>query len=534
MRPRGYLSLFLALAILAGCAGAPTPTPVPPAPTPTLAAAAPPAATAPRPPTAAPAAPLPPTVASTPAALPAGSPPVSASPKTAAGAAATPTAAAAAPVQPTASAPPPPTTPPTTPPATAATGGAWLSYNGPGLAVDPTAGGFSPPRPLWKSPLLDGDVYARPLVAGGRVYVATQANSLYALNLNDGTVVWRTTLGPPVPRSALPCGNVDPTGILSTPVLDPSGATLYAVDFVSPGRHELVVVQAETGKLLARQPADPPGANPLVQQQRSALVYANGQVYVAFGGLYGDCGPYHGWLVAFSPTDGHQLANYQVPTGREGAIWATSGPAVGGDGDLYVATGNSESTTTFDDGDAVLRLTPSLQLRSWFAPSNWAQLNASDADIGSVGPTLMSANLLFQIGKSGVGYLLPTNLPNRVGGEPFSAAVCRGAYGGTAAVSPVVYVPCTDGLVALRVDLAAPSFRVLWRGPASFAGPPLVSHGAVWTIDRNGTLFALDPATGQELARASLGAVTHFAAPTATGGRLYAPAARQIVAFSLG
>src|SRR5439155_7436352 len=45
-------------------------------------------------------------------------------------------------------------------------------------------------------------------------------------------------------------------------------------------------------------PIDPPGMDPLTQQLRSALSLGNGRVYIAYGGLFGDCGDYHGWVAA--------------------------------------------------------------------------------------------------------------------------------------------------------------------------------------------------------------------------------------------
>ena len=41
----------------------------------------------------------------------------------------------------------------------------------------------------------------------------------------------------------------------------------------------------------------------------------------------------------------------------EGAIWAPSGPVLDGAGNLYVATGNGSSTSSFDFGNAVVRIT---------------------------------------------------------------------------------------------------------------------------------------------------------------------------------
>src|ERR1051326_7712562 len=57
---------------------------------------------------------------------------------------------------------------------------------------------------------LDGAVYAEPLVVGKHVIVATEGDSLYALDPTTGSVQWHTNVGSPVPLSTLPCGNIDP------------------------------------------------------------------------------------------------------------------------------------------------------------------------------------------------------------------------------------------------------------------------------------------------------------------------------------
>src|SRR2546421_8947534 len=78
--------------------------------------------------------------------------------------------------------------------------------------ADTSAPSIVPAVRAWTSPVLDGLVYAEPLAYLGRVYVATENNSVYALDGRSGRVIWRTHLGTPVPRSALPCGNIDPLG----------------------------------------------------------------------------------------------------------------------------------------------------------------------------------------------------------------------------------------------------------------------------------------------------------------------------------
>src|SRR4051794_16828263 len=78
--------------------------------------------------------------------------------------------------------------------------------------------------PAWTA-RLDGAAYAEPIVARGLLLVATENNSVYAFDLR-GHRRWRRHLGTPVDGSTLPCGNIDPSGITSTPALDPNRRTL--------------------------------------------------------------------------------------------------------------------------------------------------------------------------------------------------------------------------------------------------------------------------------------------------------------------
>src|SRR5262249_11199744 len=161
---------------------------------------------------------------------------------------------------------------------------------------------------------------------------------------------------------------------------------------------------------------------------------------------------------------------------------------------------------------------------------NSPQLNQTDSDLGSVGPTLLGGDRLFVIGKEGLGLVLAAAHLGGTGGQLFSQPVCDGgAFGGLAYRPPFVYVPCTDGLAALR--MSGTGFTVAWRAGPS-AGAPIVSGGAVWSIDQGGALHAYAPDTGHELASLPVGSVTHFPSPGAGSGRLFAPALSQVVAFA--
>jgi len=420
-------------------------------------------------------------------------------------------------------------------PTEAAVPGAWPTYHHDNArsGIDPAVAPFALVQSRWTSPALDGEVFAQPLVVGNTVIVATEGASLYALDATTGGIIWQRTLGTPVAGAAFPCGNIDPVGITGTPAVDVAGGVVYAVSIVSGPSYLFAAVDLATGAIRFTRSIPVPGLDPLTQGQRGALALSQGIVYIPFGGRAGDCGQYHGWVVGLSATDPAAIPLvYQTPTGRAGGIWAPAGVSVDASGNVFAATGNSFSTATFDYGNAVVRLSPQLgAAQDFFAPTNWASLNASDTDLGSTAPELLAGGLVFQAGKEGVGYLLNAARLGGIGGQVFAAPVCAGAYGGVAYAAPFIYVPCTDGLIALQVS--GSSFSVAWRGPAFFAGPPIVAGGAVWTISRGGTLFALDAQSGAQRFQSSLGTVAHFSSPSAAPGNVFAPAGSSIVAFGL-
>jgi DNA-binding beta-propeller fold protein YncE len=222
-----------------------------------------------------------------------------------------------------------------------------------------------------------------------------------------------------------------------------------------------------------------------------------------------------------------------VPAGREAGIWAPSGIAVDAAGSLYVTTGNSDSDGTFDYNDSVIRLSPDLVVQDYWAPTDWLTLSRADTDIGSIGPSLLDGGLVFQSGKNGRGYLLRSSALGGVGGEVFSAALCSSVFGGTASAAGTLYVPCNDGITALRFANGS-SFSVAWKGPRSASGPPIVAGGAVWVADIGaGTLYALDATSGQTRVRLQLGAMQHFTTPAAYGDEVFVAAGGKLVAVRM-
>jgi outer membrane protein assembly factor BamB len=376
---------------------------------------------------------------------------------------------------------------------------------------------------------LDGAVYGQPLVVGDRVFAATENDTVYALDAASGRVLWSTHVGTPMPLSQLPCGNIDPLGITSTMVYDPATKLLFALAELAAGRHVLVSVDAASGKVRERRPAEPPGGDRIAHQQRGALNLVNGRVYIPYGALSGDCARYIGSVVALPATGAGRPVSYAIPTTREGGIWATGGGLLVGDRLMY-AVGNGESTTAYDGSDSVIALDRDLKLVDRFTPTTWAEDNSSDADLGSMTPALIG-RYVYANGKRGVGYTLRPDHLGGIGGQVTQAYVCP-AYGGAAVSGNTIYLPCVDGPRAVTVD-AAGKITVGWQAVISGGGSPVVGGGAVWIVDTGvGTLSALDPATGVVRQRIRVGDVPHFASPTLARNRAYVGTMAGVVAIA--
>src|ERR1700733_6929375 len=91
----------------------------------------------------------------------------------------------------------------------------------------------------FSSPLV-GPTYAQPLYvtngAGGlpTLIVATEQNTVLAISAADGSQIWASNLGTPVPLAQLPCGNIDPVGVTGTPVVDARHRVIYADAMTTP------------------------------------------------------------------------------------------------------------------------------------------------------------------------------------------------------------------------------------------------------------------------------------------------------------
>ncbi|MEP6753014.1 MAG: PQQ-binding-like beta-propeller repeat protein [Candidatus Dormiibacterota bacterium] len=442
-----------------------------------------------------------------------------------------------------------------------ASNGSWPSYHRDNAHTgnDPTLPPVVSVTTGWTSANLDGQVYASPVVFGGIVFTVTLNNTVYALNQADGSTLWSRHLGTPQ-SSGWQCGNVAPTGILGTPVIDMVAKRIYAVAEISgptPTYH-LFGLDLATGTTLLDRVLAPTGFDWTIEQERGALALANGYVYVPFGGRAGDCfngsTPYYGWVVGV-PTDGVSVQRvFQTAEGGEG-VWAAGGIVVDDSShNVFFATGNAIPCAGTTMSDAIVRVSSTLTSPSIFEPQDWqANWCAPDSDLGSASLVLISPTLAFTAGKHGGGFLVdPTNLggvngqlyPNPTGYS--QADVCFGAgsdatFGGFSYAAPFVYLECEgNGLVALNVNTSTPSFSPCdvtcaapdWSaGGGTTFGPPIVAAGAVWVVSEGGGLSAYRAGDGTLIYQSAGFGINRFVTPAEAGCRVIVPSHRVIRTF---
>jgi len=371
---------------------------------------------------------------------------------------------------------------------------------------------------------LDGEVYASPIVVRGLTVVATEQDTAYAFD-QSYRQVWRRSLGSPSPAEERQCGDIDPLGITGTPAYDPATNHVFLVaEHGGSVRHELYALDPASGRVAWSKSVDLPGVSARDMQQRGALAIAGGRVWVSYGAQAGDCGNYKGRVVGVPLDGGSNVVAYTPPTRRGGGIWNPNGPTVDAAGHLLVVSANGAAFPgdAYDHTNSVLELDANAKLLDSFAPSDWAANNQGDVGLGSQGVALVGTKWAVLGGKSGPVYVLKQGDLGGIGGQVDEQDICK-SFGGAAVDGDVVYLPCTDGVRAVRVD-ASGHLHVLWHASGSITGSPVIGGGRVWVLDTTaGVLHALDPSTGQSLGQADVGVANRFATPALAGADVIVP-----------
>jgi hypothetical protein len=308
-----------------------------------------------------------------------------------------------------------------------------------------------------------------------------------------------------------------------------------------------------------------------VQNERGAVLLVGGSVYVAFGGHWGDCGDYHGWVVGV-PTSGPAGAKAYATPARGAGMWGPGGPASEGT-DVFVTTGNSIGASTWGGGEAVLRLHAgpvfSGNAGDYFAPQDWQGLDNSDTDIGGSGALVIDAagftpsKVVLALGKDGNAYLVDRTNLGGIGAGLGKLQVANGEIINAAAsytLGGATYVVahgyggaqghgCPNGgagdLFAFKLDANAPAkMSMVWCTDNGGQGSPIVttSNGQndalVWTFgaEATGKLHAFDALTGAQVFAGGGTAdqtkgVRRFTTPIAVHGRIWIGADNRLASY---
>jgi outer membrane protein assembly factor BamB len=409
----------------------------------------------------------------------------------------------------------------------------WPTYHGAsdrsGLSTSMPAVSGAPK--LVQSIKLDGAVYASPIVVRGLTIVATENDTVYGFD-RSYRQRWKRRLGSPSPAEERQCGDIDPLGITGTPIYDHRTRRVYVVaEHGGAVRHVLYALDVTSGTVAWSKGVDLPGVSARDMQQRGALAIASGRVWVSFGAQAGDCGKYKGRVVGVR-LDGKDAAiYYSPPTARGGGIWNPAGPTLDAAGNLLVVSANGAAFPgdRYDHTNSVLELDGAAKVVDSFAPTDWAENNQGDVGLGSQGVALVGTKWAVLGGKSGPVYVLRQGDLGGIGGQVDVQDICE-SYGGAAVDRDVVYLPCIDGVRAVRVG-AGGRLHVLWHAAGSITGSPVIGGGRVWALDTGaGVLHALDPSNGRSLAAVDVGVTNRFATPALSGADVIVPTLTGIAA----
>jgi hypothetical protein len=464
---------------------------------------------------------------------------------------------------------------------------------------------------------VDGQMYAQPLymphlsIYGAThnvVFVATEHDSIYAFDADrtsTASALWHTSFlkngATSVPSTSVSCNDLVPEiGITGTPVIDSQTNTMYVVVYtlengntiyrlhaldVTSGAEKSgspVIIQASVTGKGSGSSNGIVTFNPLKERQRSALLLANGQIYIAFGSFC-DNSPYHGWILSYT-YNGSSLQQAHVyndtVNGSGAGIWSNGNISTDNSGNIYFISGNGTfnlNTGGTEAGDVFGKLSPQLQLLDYFTPFNQSCMQLSDIDLGSGGPLVIpSANITIGGGKEGRIYVVNNSNMGKFTADPdlncstserlrtdidkvvqeFPPSTVGGLYSSTPAYwsdssnhQYVYFAGNGDQAKAYQLSNGKLSNNPITQTPERFdfpGGNPGISsdgtsNGILWIIDSHAVLRAYDATnlgtelynSGQNSSRDALDSYVKFATPTIADGKVFVETSQSLSIYGL-
>jgi outer membrane protein assembly factor BamB len=390
---------------------------------------------------------------------------------------------------------------------------------------------------------VDGAVDAQPLYlskltisgqARNVVFVATEHDSVYALDADSGATIWHASLlaTGETTSDTHGCFQVSPEiGVTATPVIDRSAGIIYVVAMSKAGTtyhqrlHALDVTSgAEQFSGPTEISATYPTANggslsfdPYQYEERAALLLANGLIYTSWTS-HCDSAPYSGWIITF---DAKSLArtstlNVAPNSGEAGpAIWmAGGGPAADSAGNVFLLTANGVFETVLDHngfpnlqdyGNSFLKIalnSGTLSVADYFTMSDEVAESNSDTDLGSGGVLLLPdlkdsagtvRHLAVGAGKDGRIYVVNRDSMGKFNSQADNIwQELQGALGGGVYSTPAYFngtLYYGDAYATLKAF--AMSNAMLVSQPSSQSAVQFTYPGTAASVSANGTANAI-------------------------------------------
>ena len=408
------------------------------------------------------------------------------------------------------------------------------------------------------------------------LFLTTTDGWTLALDAATGSEVWSHQYG----ANGCIATNGSACFTTSSPAIDPDRQYVYSygldgkvhkyrvgdgAEITSGGWPQVTTLKGQTEK----------GSSALATATSGGTSY----LYVAHGGYPGDAGDYQGHVTAINLATGVQKVFHAACSGQtnhfalndpscsstRNAIWARPGVIYDAGTDrIFVGTGNGSyngGTTGTNWSESVLALNPDGSGASGkpidsFTPATFQNLDNGDADLGSTAPAILPVpasssvqHLAVQGGKDqklrliDLANLSGQNAPGHTGGEV--QAAFNVPQGGGVPSQPAVWVNPADsstwifvatanGISGLKLSVTGglPALAAQWQN-AQGGTSPLVANGVLYYTG-NGTVRALNPATGAQLWSGTGLGGTHWQSPIVANGVVYATGqGNKLTAFAL-